>query len=227
MEAFFKKRKDGTMKNIRKLGVLFMVAIMALAMTACGGSGSSNKTDYSKIKTDTAKKTVTIYAKVNGKYFTEVTRHGVVFKGGSNGEKAVFKGLCSEKKFYAALISLGLEPGDNLATTSPVGTAIDGPKLDVKVTWDGQKKAVPFGDCIKTGDGSAYKTDIRFGGNIKNAYKFNTGCILCLDSCPVGITSNAAYGWGAVETAKTQKFYGNSKVLPKDGTVCKITFTAE
>lgn len=215
------------MKNIRKFGILFIVAIMALAMTACGGSGSSNKTDYDKIKTDTAKKTVTIYAKVNGKYFTEVTRHGVVFKDGSNGEKSVFKGLCSEKDFYGALVSLGLEPGDNLEVDSPVGSTIEGPKLDVTVTWDGQKDPVPFSKCIKTGDGSEYKTDIRFGGNIKKAYKLNTGCILCLDSCPVGITSNAAYGWGTVEKAKTQKFYGNSKVLPEDGTICKITFTAE
>ena len=35
--------------------------------------------------------------------------------------------------------------------------------------------------------------DIRFGGNLDNARTFHTGCILCLDSCAVGITSNASY----------------------------------
>ena len=46
----------------------------------------------------------------------------------------------------------------------------------------------------------------------------NTGCLSCLDSCPVGIISNDAYTYGAVETRKEVKFTGIDSVLPEDGT---------
>ena len=214
----------------KKLFAIALILAMVFAMTACGGQQESAQTgdepDYSVITTDTAKQTVTIYAQVNGKYFTESSRHGVVFKDGSNGEKCIFRGLCSEKDFYGALVSLGLEPGDNLPLPAEDGSIIDGPKLDVTVTWDGQDEPVPFADCIKTGDGKPYVADIRFGGNIKRAYALNTGCILCIESCPVGITSNAAYGYGVIENTKTQEFYGNDEVVPADGTIVQITFTA-
>ena len=216
----------------KKLFAFMMALAMVFALAACGGGqdassseGASEEPDYSVITTDTAKQTVTIYAQVNGKYFTESSRHGIVFKDGSNGEKCIFRGLCSEKEFYGALISLGLEPGDNLPVPCEDGAIIDGPKLDVTVTWEGQDEPVPFEKCIKTGDGKEYIGDWRFGGNIKKAYKANTGCILCIESCPVGIVSNAAYGYGVVENTKTQQFYGNDEVVPEDGTIVQITFS--
>ena len=41
---------------------------------------------------------------------------------------------------------------------------------------------------------------------------------MCLDSCPVGITSNAVYTYGAVEDKKEVAFKGNEAVFPDDGT---------
>ena len=78
---------------------------------------------------------------------------------------------------------------------------------------------------MNIGNGKSYISDFRFGGNITKAYAKNTGCILCTESCPVGITSNAAYGYGVVEHVKTLQFFGNPNVLPKDGTICQVTFT--
>lgn len=213
----------------KRIFAILLALTMVFALAACGGGGQSSGdegTDYSVITTDTAKQTVTIYAQVNGKYFTENSRHGIVFKDGGNGEKCIFRGLCSEKDFYGALVSLGLEPGDNLPLPAEDGALIDGPKLDVTVTWDGQDEPVPFADCIKTGSGDPYVADFRFGGNIKRAYALNTGCILCIESCPVGITSNAAYGYGVIENTAEQEFYGNDEVLPDDGTIVQVTFTA-
>ena len=211
----------------KKLLVLVLGLAMVFSCVACGSSSSdsaSSEPDYSVITTDTATQSVTIYAQVNGKYFTENSRHGVVFKDGSNGEKCIFRGLCSEKEFYGALIACGLEPGDNLPVPCEDGAIIDGQKLDVTVTWEGQEEPVPFEKCIKTGDGKEYVADWRFGGNIKKAYAANTGCILCIESCPVGICSNAAYGYGVIENTKTQEFYGNDEVVPEDGTIVQITF---
>ncbi len=49
-------------------------------------------------------------------------------------------------------------------------------------------------------DSNGKKLDMRFGGNLTAAEE-KTGCPVCLDSCPVGIVSNATYTYGAVENA--------------------------
>ena len=53
----------------------------------------------------------------------------------------------------------------------------------------------------------------------------NTGCLTCLDSCPVGIISNSAYTNGAVENTKEVKFTGNQDVLPEDGTYVATVYS--
>lgn len=65
--------------------------------------------------------------------------------------------------------------------------------------------------------------DVRFGGNLEAAKKANTGCILCLDSCAVGITSNSSYPTGTTQN-KVSEFYGNKDVLPADGTRVSVIF---
>lgn len=213
---------------MKKLISLILVLVMALSLVACGAAPAKEEVDYSVITTNPSTQSVTIYAQINGKYFTEPSRHGVVFKDGSNGEKCILRGLCSEKDFYAALLSVGGVPGDKLyfADATPDGTQyIEGQKMDVTVSWEGSNGEIPWADIMTTGNGKPYVTDFRFGGNIKAAYAKNTGCILCIESCPVGICSNAAYGYGVVETTKTEQFYGNPDVLPEDGTICQVTFT--
>lgn len=212
---------------MKKILALVLALALVLSFAACSAA-PKEEVDYSVITTNPSTQTVTIYTQVNGKYFTEPSRHGIVFKDGSNGEKCILRGLCSEKEFYAALLSVGGVPGDKLyfADATPDGTQyIEGQKLDVTVSWEGSNGEIPFADCMMTGDGAPYIADIRFGGNIKAAYAKNTGCILCTESCPVGITSNAAYAYGVVEHTKTMQFYGNPDVLPEDGTICQVTFT--
>jgi len=167
------------------------------------------------------KKEVTVLAEVNGKYFTEPTRHGVVYAGGSNGDKSVLRGLGDEKVFYETMVSVGFEPSNTLTMEDmSKGVKVEGAALDVYVTWDGQEE-IPFSGIIKASE--ERPMDVRFGGNIENAKEYNTGCILCLDSCAVGITSNAAYETGA---SADINFYGNSDVLPADGTKVKVIFRA-
>ena len=211
---------------MKKLISLILVLVLALSLVACGAAPAKEEVDYSVITTNPSTQSVTIYAQINGKYFTEPSRHGVVFKDGSNGEKCILRGLCSEKDFYAALLSVGGVPGDKLVfTEAQPGDLIEGQKMDVTVSWDGSNGEIPWADIMTTGNGKPYVADFRFGGNIKAAYAKNTGCILCIESCPVGICSNAAYGYGVVETTKTEQFYGNPDVLPEDGTICQVTFT--
>ena len=58
----------------------------------------------------------------------------------------------------------------------------------------------------------------------KAAEEKKTGCLVCLDSCPVSIVSNATYTYGAVEKRGEVKFKGNASVLPADNTLATVTF---
>lgn len=168
------------------------------------------------IKVDKEAGTVTVLTQVNGKYFTEVTRHASVFKDGSNGAKSVFTAYGNHADFYNALIEIGAKPGDNMTPDNATTTKVEGTALNLKVTWNGAGKEYDVNEVIKDSNGN--KIVFKFGGNLERAKAKNTGCLACLDSCPVGIISNTAYSYGAVEQTKEAKFTANKDVLPEDGT---------
>lgn len=171
-----------------------------------------------KISINTQEHEIEYPAQVNGTYFTQPTRHFVVYKDGSNGNKAVLRGLASETEFYEALKKIGAKPGNNLRPAdvkSAKGKRVQGSKLDVYIKWKGHK-AVPAKSVITAS--KTYTPDFRFGGNLGRAKTMNTGCVICFDSCPVGIVSDHAWPTGTVDTRHEVSFKGNQKVLPKDGT---------
>ena len=214
---------------MKKILIVMMVLSGLLLISACSNTSTPATSDDSTVGiiVDKEAKTITIQAEVNGKYFTESTRHGIVYSAGSNGEKSVLRGLNDEKEFYNALLEIGAVAGDNVtmdnmkAKNSSEGVAVAGSKLNVFVTWEGLGKEIPFADIITATD--VRPMDIRFGGNLEAAQSNNTGCILCLDSCAVGITSNAAYPTGTTQN-KEVDFYGNADVLPNDGTQVNVIF---
>lgn len=203
----------------KMIAIVLCIALMASIAVGCSNAQKTTDTKSAEVLVvDTEKKEVKMLTEVNGKYFTETTRHGVVFKGGSNGEKSILRGLADEKKFYEALASFDITAGNNL-TKDDKGKKIEGTKMDVFVTWEGLGKEIPFNDIVVSSD--PRPMDIRFGGNIERANANNTGCILCLDSCPTGITSNSSYAFGESDTVK---FTGNKDILPEDGTQVTVIF---
>jgi len=168
------------------------------------------------IKVDKEAGTITVLSQVNGKYFTEVTRHASVFKDGSNGAKSVLTAYANPEQFYNALIEIGAKPGNNMTPDNATTTKVEGTAINLKVTWNGAGKEYDVNEVIKDSNGK--KIAFKFGGNLDRAKAKNTGCLSCLDSCPVGIISNSAYSYGAVEKTKEVKFTGNQDILPKDGT---------
>ena len=171
---------------------------------------------------DEAAKTITVLAKVNGKYFTENTRHAVVFKDGRFGDKPVFIALANQNDFYQAMKTIGAKPGNNMTLKNGAETQVEGDKIKIDVTWNGAPKSYDINEVITDSNGKPI--DMRFGGNEATAKSFNTGCIACLDSCPVGIISNHTYTNGAVEKRDEVVFHGNKEVLPPDGTSVAISF---
>lgn len=231
---------------MKKIKALLLLSVLTLGMLAFAGcskpeaekpaenkpaettqpaetktEGVGELTKENPIQVNKEEGTITFLAQVNGKYFYESTRHGAVFLDGKNGEKAVFRGFVNHEDFYNALVELGAKAGENMTLDNAATTHVEGDKFDVTVNWTGAAKPVSLNEAIKDSNGKQF--DIRFGGNLKTAMEKNTGCLICLDSCPVGITSNAVYTYGAVEKAKEVEFMGNKDVLPEDGTFVAVT----
>ena len=213
--------------KMKKLLSVLLGATLLFSLIGCAKTAPAPTTANAEVLVvDKEAKEIRMLAEVNGKYFTESTRHGVVFAKGSNGEKAVLRGLADEKEFHQALLDIGAKAGNNLKAEhmkagADNGLSVDGDKLIAVVTWDGQDKEIPFEDIIKASE--ERKMDLRFGGNLESAKKNNTGCVLCLDSCATGITSDAAYPTGTTQN-DVVKFYGDEDVLPEDGKVVTVTF---
>lgn len=219
--------------KIKKKILASMLCLTLIGMVGC--NNNNDKTDnqnstaqtetteeiegvslQNPIKVDKEAKTVTVLASVNGKYFNEPTRHCSVFKGGSNGDKSIFTAYATPEEVYNGLMEIGAKPGDNMTKDNAQKTHVEGTPLKLEVTWNGADKRYTADEVIKDSNGK--KIDFRFGGNLEMAKKKNTGCDSCLDSCPVGIISNATYTYGAVEKRDEVKFNGNADVLPEDGT---------
>ncbi|MDU1009650.1 MAG: YdjY domain-containing protein [Finegoldia magna] len=177
------------------------------------------------IKVDKEAKKITVLSSVNGKYFTEATRHASVNTDGSNGAKSVLTAYATPEEFYNALIEIGAKPGENMNPDNATTTHVEGSKIGATVTWEGAGKDYDINEVIKDSNGK--KIDFRFGGNLERAKTKKTGCLTCLDSCPVGIISNTTYTYGAVEKRNEVKFTGNADVLPEDGTYVAVTYTLE
>ncbi len=170
---------------------------------------------------DKAAKTVSFLAEVNGKYFYQPTRHFAVWKDGSNGEKAVLRGLVPVDDFYSALIAIGAVPGNNMTLKNKEVTHVQGSSFAVSVTWKGADRSYGIDEVVI--DSNKKPILMKFGGNLATARDKKTGCLLCLDSCPVGIVSNAQYTYGAIEKRGEVTMKGNKAVLPADGTKVIVT----
>jgi hypothetical protein len=203
-------------------------AVVVLAFMAAGALSRPARAAVADlpIEVNKEKREVVVQAEVNGKYFDTPTRHGVSYAGGSNGEKSVLRALSDEKKFYEALASLGAVPGDNVKMSDMKarpedGLSVQGSKLNVFVTWEGSKGEIPFDDLIKASE--ERPSDYRFAGNLEAAKTANAGCMLCMDSCAAGITSNASYPVGTTQH-NAVTFVGDRNVLPPNGTRVSVIF---
>lgn len=202
----------------------FICIICMLLCTAANGFAAVSLTEENPIAYDKEKKTVSFLAEVNGKYFYQPTRHFAIYEKGKFGDKSVFKGKVQHLEFYKALMEIGAIPGNNMTMDNKETTKVEGQSFTVTVTWDGADREYTIDEVIN--DSNKNPILMRFGGNYENSKKLNTGCLLCLDSCPVGIVSNPTYSYGAVEKRSEVAFTGNKDILPGDGTKVIITLTA-
>lgn len=167
---------------------------------------------------DKAGKRVLIYTEVNEKMLNETNPHwGVVSKDGKFGDKAILMAYANHLAFCDGLAQIGAKPGNNL-TENTLDVPVQGDTLRVTATWPGLGKELRLDEIFFDQTGKGF--DIRFGGNKPAAIDRNTGCITCLESCWISITSNARYP-NISSTKRTlspnSKFKGQKTVLPGGG----------
>ncbi len=199
-------------------GFILFYAMIAFA-------GPMDLTPEHPVIFDKDKRTVSFLAEVNGKYLFQETRHFAVFADGSNGEKSVFRGFVPHKDFYDALMKINAIPGNNMTLENKETTRVEGQELSVSVTWEGAKLSYTIDEVIV--ESNKAPIVMKFGGNLKNAMEKHTGCLLCFDSCPVGVVSNSVYTYGAIEKRKEVSMKGNKDILPPDGTRVIITLAVK
>ncbi len=226
-----------------KFFILTIIAVFSLAACSSNTTQTEQKNKEKKVQEATAgvskdkpifvdkkNKVVKVYATVNGKYLVTPTRHGLNWIGGAYGDQAVLKAYANPLKFNEALLEIGGVPavekgGDTskeFATTTDGGKVIKGDKVNVSITWANAKKVYNINDVMV--DSTGKKLDYHFGGNYDTQAAKMTGCYMCFDSCPAGITSNANEPVGTFQNGKAE-FHGNAKVLPKDGTPVVLTYS--
>ncbi len=172
-------------------------------------------TKYHPLNIDLQNKKVFIYTEVNVKSLYKTNPHwGVVFKDGKFSEKAILKSYVTPLDFYDALIQIGAKPGNNL-TKNSYGEFVKGDELDIIALLQDINKRFSLNAIFYDSTGRGF--NIRFGGNRKASIEENTGCITCLESCWIGITSNAAYptiGSFKRLISPNSHFRGKADVLP-------------
>lgn len=204
--------------------------ILVLAVLAFFGLIDGRAQAASNVAVDAANKTVSFKATVNGAYMKEGSWHLAVYEGGTNNGKSLFNVTkATPEEVHKALEGIGGKPGDNM-TSANVGqpnVKVKGTSLDVYVSWDGQSEPLKLQNVLKElkPNKKAMGMDIKFGGNLSDAGKSaGTGCIICMYSCPAGITSNAkmnSYKYTNQDKG-AYRYLGNSAKLPKDGTEVTI-----
>ena len=223
----------------KKILFFLTASVLVLCLTACGGGSQEESSEPAEqegtietsetttapedVVVDKENKTVTITAQVNGTFFDQSTMHYCVFRDGGAGDKCMLAAYCTAEDFYNAMIEAGGEPWNTTTDKIKDGEFTDGQKVDVTLTWDGQSEPVSMADSIKTKDGKP-EVDMRFSGNLQNNKDCGSGCIACLNSCWAGVTSNAAYGFNAIDSGQVSVFLDDS-VMPVDGTDVQLTFT--
>jgi hypothetical protein len=163
-------------------------------------------------------KKIMIYTEVHEMNVHQPNVHwGIVFKDGRFQDRAILRAYVNQLDFHDALIKIGAKPGNNL-NKDTIGKYVEGDTLIVTATWPGLNKELSLNEIFVDEKGKGFH--IKFGGNRKASEEQKTGCITCLESCWISITSNANYPQtGALKRFinPNSRFKGNANVLPGDG----------
>jgi len=226
------------------------------------GSYASWKTKYSgltkkfyegidSVNEDNGTFIVTGY--INNTNFDEIstkgTWHGITYKGGGLHDMCFFQSDAAPFYVQELLTYLGASPEGNMANGVNISAIPDeihnnGQQVAYSVSWDGAGQYYPIADVyaelpsLYQPDPHAFEPlgiESRIGGTRESNINWNSGCIFCLYSCTVGITSNAKtnqatwYADGGIYDGTDDpknnfagRFFPRTDLLPGAGTPVKF-----
>lgn len=198
--------------------MLFLLAMFAGLSYSVGKEIQTLPDRENPLIIDEKGKRVLIYTEVHEMNVHQYNVHwGVVFKDGRFQDRAILRSYANHLDFHDALIKIGAKPGNNL-NKDTIGHFVEGDTLEVKATWPGLGKELFLNEIFEDTTGKGFL--IKFGGNRKASEEQKTGCITCLESCWISISSNANYP----QTSSIKrfinpnsKFRGKANILPTDG----------
>jgi len=145
--------------------------------------------------------TATVQPDAMDRMFGVKGHHAIVWKGGKSHRWALFVSDASDHDVRLALDSLGAKRGENLTPDSwnerddersrEPDKRVEGSRIGVYVVWNNRRW--PLGRLIDEKHQTAPKLDFRYGGNERWQKEFESGCIVCLYSCPGGAVGNHAH----------------------------------
>lgn len=167
---------------------------------------------------DEKNKQVMIYTEVNEMNVHQTNVHwGVVFIGGKFQDRAILRSYAHHLAFHDTLLKIGAKPGNNL-NKNTIGQYVQGDSLEIKAIIPPSMNEYSLNEIFYDEVGKGF--NIKFGGNRKASEENNTGCITCLESCWISISSNANYPQtGSIKRFinPNSRFKGKADVLPSDG----------
>jgi len=155
--------------------------------------------------------------------------HALVSRDGSAAAKALFVTSAPDTAVARILREMGAEDGGGVPMAawnfrwvplvSAPASRVKGSRVEVWITWNGTDSEYRLDELLTDPGGRGI--DMRFGGNEEHRHEWDSGCILCLFSCPSGVISNASYSIRDHQRAVTAFEPGDR--LPPDGTEVTIT----
>lgn len=214
------------MKNVVFKSLATVIMLLGTSLFISTASAFTIPTKENPLVVDEKNKQVFIYTEVNEMNVHQTNVHwGIVFKGGKFQDRAILKSYAHHLDFHDALIKIGAKPGNNL-TKNTIGQYVEGEALDIKAIIPPSNKEYSLNDIFYDETGKGFH--IKFGGNRKASEEQNTGCITCLESCWISISSNSKYPQtGSIKRFinPNSRFRGKADVLPGDGKPVILKYT--
>ena len=145
--------------------------------------------------------TASVQPKAMDRMFGVKGHHAVVWKEGKSQRMALFVSEASDHDVRVALDSLGARRGENLTPDAwnarddernpEPDKRVEGTRIGVYFEW--KNRRMPLGRVIQEKKRTMPRLDFRYGGNERYQPEFQSGCIVCLYSCPGGAIGNHAH----------------------------------
>lgn len=187
------------------------------------------------LEIDRESRSVHFPAVFTGRRFNALTsfpqnHHLIVWREGRAVRNALIEAQVSDRAIGEALVTLGATPGDNLTSDAWAARKdndnpapdqyVRGPRVRLSFR-DDQDRVWTVADFLE--DVGAKGFDFRFGGHAHLIPEWQSGCVVCLESCPGARVSNAAYTLRDLERGVAR--FRKRDDLPKQGTPLRVTLT--